>query len=118
MFSQQGCPYCDKMRTRILPNERVNDFFSKHFIMIESNIKGNLSVVSPNGKEMKEAEMAKSYRVRATPVFIFFDSKGEEALRLTGFLNSELFLKAGNFVVQGMHHKNISFFSYLKSNTQ
>ena len=44
MFSQHGCPFCEKMLERVIPDELVNRFFSRHFIMIESNVKGNLEV--------------------------------------------------------------------------
>jgi len=116
MFHQSGCPYCDKMRTRVFPDPKVEAYFSKNFVMIESNIKGNLDVVTPDGKPMSEVKMAKKYRIRATPVFMFFDTEGAQALRLTGFLNADLFVRAGTYVVDGIYKKpeKISFYRYLK----
>lgn len=116
MFHQAGCPYCDKMRSRVFPDPKVDGYFSKNFVMIESNIKGNLDVVSPTGKEMTESKMAKKFRIRATPVFVFYDTDGKQALRLTGFLNADLFVRAGAYVVDGVHKKpeKISFYRYLK----
>jgi thioredoxin-related protein len=116
MFHQAGCPYCDKMRTRVFPDPKVDGYYSKNFVMIESNIKGNLDVVTPDGKKMNEVDMAKKYRIRATPVFLYFDADGTEALRLTGFLDADLFVRAGNYVVEGINKKpgGISFYRYLK----
>ncbi|MEK9753667.1 MAG: thioredoxin family protein [Rhodospirillaceae bacterium] len=116
MFHQAGCPYCDKMRTRVFPDPKVDTYYSKNFVMIESNIKGNLDVVTPDGKKMNEVEMAKKYRIRATPVFLYLDPDGSEALRLTGFLDADLFIRAGSYVVDGIRKKpeKISFYRYLK----
>ncbi len=116
MFHQAGCPYCDKMRTRVFPDPKVDGYYGKNFVMIESNIKGNLDVVTPDGKQMNEVKMAKKYRIRATPVFLYFDTDGTEALRLTGFLDADLFVRAGTYVVDGIHKKpeKVSFYRYLK----
>lgn len=116
MFHQAGCPYCDKMRTRVFPDPKVDGYYSKNFVMIEQNIKGNLDVVTPKGENMTEAKMAKKYRIRATPVFLYFDKDGTEALRLTGFLDAELFVRAARYVVDEVHKRpeKTSFYRYLK----
>lgn len=114
MFHQDSCPYCDKMRSRVFPDAMVDAYYSKKFVMIEANIRGNLDVVAPNGKAMTERKLAESLRIRATPVFMYFDKSGKQALRLTGFLNAELFVRAGQYVADGVHEKKISFYRYLK----
>lgn len=113
MFHQTGCPYCDKMRSRVLPDPKVDAYYSKNFVMVESNIRGDLNVVSPDGEEMLEKELARKMRVRATPVFVFFDKKGKDVLRLTGFLDAERFNKAGRFVVDEVYKTKTSFYRYL-----
>jgi len=116
MFQQTGCPYCAKMRARVLPDPKVVDFYSKHFLLMYSNIRGDLPVVSPDGKAMTEKEMARKLRVRATPVFMFFEKDGSEALKVTGFLDAERFNKAGKFVLDGAHKNKTSFYRYLQTN--
>ena len=113
-FHQAGCPYCDKMRARVHPEPAVMDYFSKHFVMMESNIKGNLDVVMPDGAPANEVEFARKIRVRATPVFIFYDKDGSAALRTTGYLDEKQFLLAGKFVVDGVHKTGKSFFRYIQ----
>ena len=113
-FHQAGCPYCDKMRARVHPSAKVMDYFTKKFVMMESNIKGNLDVVMPDGTKGTERDFAKKIRVRATPVFIFYDKDGTAALRTTGFLDSERFYLAGKYVVEGVHKTGKSFFRYLQ----
>jgi len=114
MFHQIGCPYCDKMRVRVFPDPKVIAYYSKHFVMIESNIRGNLDVVAMDGETTTETKMARKLRVRATPVFLFLDKDGKEALRLTGFLDADLFVRAGRYVVDGVYRTDQSFYRYLK----
>lgn len=113
-FHQAGCPYCDKMRARVHPAPKVMEYFSKKFVMMECNIRGNLDIVMPDGTEGTERDFAKKLRVRATPVFAFYDKDGEMALRTTGFLDEEQFLMAGKYVVEGIHKTDKSFFKYLQ----
>ena len=113
-FHQAGCPYCDKMRARVHPAPSVMDYYSRNFVMIESNIKGNLDVVMPDGTETNEVGFARKLRVRATPVFMFFDKDGAQALRTTGYLDEQQFLLAGKYVVDGVHKTGKSFFRYIQ----
>jgi len=113
-FHQEGCPYCDKMRLRVLPDPKVSAFFEKNFYIIESNIKGSLPVVTPAGEEMSEKKFARKIRVRATPVFTFYGQDGKQALRTTGYLDPSRFLKAGEFVVNGAYKDGTSFYRYLR----
>lgn len=113
-FHQAGCPYCDKMRARVLPSSKVMAYFDDKFVMMESNIRGNLDIVMPDGTEGTERDFAKKVRVRATPVFIFYDQDGSPALRTTGFLDVDRFVLAGKFVAEGIHKTRKSFFRYLQ----
>jgi len=112
-FHQAGCPYCDKMRARVHPAAKVMDYFTDKFVMLESNIKGNLEVIMPDGTPGTERDFAKKARIRATPVFIFYDKDGTPALRTTGFLDVDKFLLAGKYVVEGVHKTKKSFYRYL-----
>ena len=113
-FHQAGCPYCDKMRARVHPSPTVVNYFEDNFVMMESNIRGNLDIVMPDGTEGTERDFAKKVRVRATPVFIFYDKDGSPALRTTGFLDAQRFMLAGKYVVEGVHKTKKSFFRYLQ----
>jgi thioredoxin-related protein len=113
-FKQAGCPYCDKMRVRVHPSAKVMEYFTDHFVMMESDIKGNLDVVMPDGTKGTERDFAKKIRVRATPVFVFYDKDGTTALRTTGFLDSKRFYLAGKYVVEGVHKTDKSFFRYVQ----
>lgn len=114
-FHQAGCPYCDKMRARVHPDPKVMDYFSQNFVMMESNIRGNLDVVTPDGQAVKESDFGRMERVRATPVFVFYDQDGSVALRTTGYLDVDRFYMAGKYVVEGVHKTGTSFYRYLQN---
>ncbi|MBL6931865.1 MAG: thioredoxin fold domain-containing protein [Rhodospirillales bacterium] len=113
-FHQAGCPYCDKMRARVHPSNKVMTYFEDKFVMMESNIRGNLDIVMPDGTQGTERDFAKKIRVRATPVYIFYDKDGTPALRTTGFLDEDRFMLAGKYVVEGVHKTKKSFFRYIQ----
>ncbi len=114
MFQQIGCPYCEKMRARVYPDPKVQKYYTKRFVLIESNIRGSLDVVSPQGKAMTEKKYARKNRVRATPTFIYFDKNGKQALKGTGFMDVSRFIKAGQYVVKGVYKSKTSFYRYLQ----
>jgi thioredoxin-related protein len=116
MFQQTGCPYCAKMHARVFPDPKVKEYYSDRFVMVQSNIRGDLPVVSPDGKTMTEKQLARSLRVRATPVFIYYDKKGNQALKVTGFMDAERFNKAGKYVADGVYKTKTSLYRYMLIN--
>ena len=113
-FHQLYCPYCDKMRTRVHPDPKVDAYFSKNFVMIECNIRGDLEVVTPSGKETTEKAFARKIRVRGTPVFIFYDKEGKPVLRTTGYLDVDRFYLAGKYVAEQVYKQDKSFYRYIQ----
>ena len=67
-----------------------------------------------DGTKGTERDFAKKLRVRATPVFIFYDKDGTSALRTTGYLDPNSFYLAGKYVVEGIYNTNKSFYRYLQ----
>lgn len=113
-FNQTGCPYCDMMRKRVFPAAKIVDYFSQHFVMIDSNIRGGLDVVMPDGSKGTERDLARKLRIRATPVIVFFDRQRKIALKTTGYLNVDLFYLAGKYVAENVYKTKKSFFRYVQ----
>jgi len=113
MFEQEGCPFCDKMRVVTFQDKRVKEFFTKHFYMIEIDIKGANPVIFFNGEEMTEKEIAHKFRVRATPHFVFFDHDGKIILSIPGYIPPKEFLLIGRYVAEGFY-KKMSFYKFKK----
>ena len=88
--------------------------FNINFVMMESNIKGNLEITMPDGTKGTERDFAKKLRIRATPVYIFYNIEGKQALRITGFFDEKSFFYAGKYVVEEMYNTKKSFYRYLQ----
>lgn len=115
MFSQNGCPYCDKMRKRVFPHPKVAAQYGEHFVMFEINIKGDLEVVSHDGEATTEKKYASKMRARATPLFVFYGKDGKDVLRLTGYQEPGIFMTAGRYVSSESYKDGTSFLSFVRS---
>lgn len=113
MFEMDECPFCHRMKTRVLNQSEVQDYFKQHFLIYTVDIEGDVEITDFQGNTMKEKDFAfKVHKVRATPVFGFFDLDGKMMTRFTGATNdAREFLWLGDFVVND-HYKKTNFSSY------
>ena len=113
MFEMDECPFCHRMKTRVLNQIEVQEYFKAHFLIYTVDIEGDVEITDFKGQPMKEKDFAfKQHKVRATPVFGFFDLDGNMVTRFTGATNSvEEFLWLGEFVVDE-HYKETNFSRY------
>lgn len=110
MFETNDCPWCERMKKTVLNQASVQDFYRKHFRVLTLNIEGDTPIVDFSGQEITEKEFSLNYnRIRATPVFMFFDLSGERAMRFTGTTKDpQEFLWLGEFVADG-HYQTGKF---------
>lgn len=103
MFEAEDCPWCAKMKATILNQVAVQDFYRKHFRILMMDINGAVPITDFSNKEMSQKDFAfKHNRVRATPVFAFFDLDGKLLTRYTGSTTDvQEFLWLGDYVVNG-----------------
>ena len=119
-FEMDDCPFCQRMQETILIEADVIAYFRQHFKNYRFNILGSSSFVDFDGTEFdSEKEMAeKKYRVRATPVMMFFDLDGKPIARYTGpTTTKEEFMLLGKYVVSGSY-KTMPFTRYKRTKTQ
>ena len=84
-FEQDECPFCHYMKHTVLNQPRVQAYYRERFLMFPVDIEGDVEIKDTHGKTMKQKDFAfKQNRVRATPVFIFYDLKGNPVFRFTG----------------------------------
>jgi len=113
MFTEPDCPWCHKMEATILNQKSIQDFYRNHFRILNIDTKGDTLMTNFDDQEIAEKDFSlKVHRVRATPVFLFFDLKGKVVMRYTGAApNIEEFMWLGEFVVNG-EFKNTKFTRY------
>ncbi len=113
MFDDADCPWCARMKATVLNQPVVQDYFRQHFRVLEVDKNGDVPITDFSGREMSQKDFAfKLHRVRATPVFVFFDTQGNVMYRYTGAAKDVgEFLLLGSFVVEG-HYKTTNFTAY------
>ncbi|WP_043754547.1 thioredoxin family protein [Imhoffiella purpurea] len=113
MFEMDECPFCHRMKADVLNRSEVQDYFKEHFLIFPLDIEGDVEVTDFDGTSMPQKDMAlKSYRVRATPVFAFFDLDGKLIAKYIGATrDADEFMLLGRYVVEG-HYKDMSFQKY------
>jgi thioredoxin-related protein len=114
MFEQEDCPFCHRMEQTILNQSAVQDYFRQHFLIFTIDIKSDNPMVDFKGKATTEKTYSALQRVRATPVFAFFDLHGNPTTRFTGAAKDvNEFLSLGRYVVEGAYQdKSLPFARY------
>lgn len=114
-FELDDCPFCHRMKETVLNQPEVQEYFRKHFLLYAIDIEGEVEMKDFSGetRTMKDWSFAGN-RVRATPVFQFYDLDGKPTARYTGATSTvEEFMWLGEYVVQGRYkEKEMSFTKY------
>jgi len=115
-FEMDECPFCHYMKTNVLNQPKVQEYYRKHFINIALDIEGDVEMINFNRQTTKQKDFAfKEHRVRATPVIAFFDLNGKRVHRHIGKTNGvDEFMLMGKYVVDGAY-KDMPFIRYKRS---
>jgi thioredoxin-related protein len=116
MFEMDECPFCHRMKTMVLNQPQVQDYFREHFLIFPVDVEGDIEVVDFQGNPDTQKDFAlKQFRVRATPVFAFFDLDGNLVARYTGATrDQEEFMLLGQYVVDEAY-KETTFTKYKRA---
>ncbi len=112
-FEMDECPFCHYMKTNVLNQSEVQEYYRKHFLLFAVDIEGDVEIINMQGKTVRQKDFAfKENRVRATPVFAFLDLDGKRIFRHTGKTSGvEEFMWMGEYVAEGIY-KKMSFSRY------
>lgn len=83
------CSHCNMMKTEVLTDQKVADFYNKNFICMWQDMESGDGI-----------NVRKKFNVRAFPVFLFLDKDGELLYTASGEI------KAGNFIKEGENALN------------
>jgi len=106
-FELDECPFCHRMKETVLNQPKVQEYFKKHFLNFSVDIEGDVEIVNFKGESKTQKDFAfKQNRVRATPVFAFYDLTGKKVVRYTGATSSvEEFMLLGEYFVSRSYEK-------------
>ncbi len=118
-FQMDDCPFCHRMKTTVLNQPEVQDYYRAHFRIFSVDVEGAVEITDFQGRQTTQQEFAfAQHRVRATPVFAFFNLDGELIARYTGPTRDVgEFLRLGEYVVDG-HYRTQSFASFKRDRSQ
>jgi thioredoxin-related protein len=118
MFEIDDCPFCLRMKQTVLNRSDVQDYFHAHFRILSVNAEVQAEMTDFAGQPVSQEDFAlKQCRVRATPVFAFFDLEGKPIKRgrLTGpTQDAEEFLLLGRYIVE-RRYERASFFRFRRA---
>ncbi len=112
MYELDDCPFCHRMKGTVLNRSEVQEYYRKHFLIFTVDTKGDTAMVDFKGKATTEKALSFENRVRATPVFAFYDLSGNQMTRYTGATkDAQEFLLLGRYVVEDAY-KAMPFAKY------
>lgn len=114
-FEMDECPFCHRMKTTVLNQPKVMAYLKKHFLIFSIDIEGDIEMTDFSGQEMTMKDFSfKHNRVRATPVFAFYDLKGKKVTKYTGPTSGvEEMMWLAEYVVS-KEYNNLRFTKYKK----
>ncbi len=106
-FEMDECPFCHYMKNTVLNQPEVQEFYRERFLIFAVDIEGDIEIKNFKGEPMKQKDFAfKENRVRATPVFAFFDLDGNRVHRHIGKTSGvDEFLLMGQYVASGAYEQ-------------
>lgn len=112
-FHQNGCPYCAKLISDNFSNKQTVDYMQKHIAPIDMNMWGDKEVTGTDGKTYTEKSWSAANKVWFTPTILFYDEKGNIALRINGYYPPEKFMHVLRYVAE-KKETQMSFADYYK----
>lgn len=118
-FEMDECPFCHRMKETVLNQPQVQAYYKQHFLIFPVDIEGDIAITDFAGNSTTEKDFAfREHRVRATPVFMFFDLDGNSVARYTGATaDVREFMWLGEYVAEGVY-KDMPFTRYKRERRQ
>ncbi len=105
-FEIDSCPFCIRMKRRLLSRPEVQELFGKAFLRYSVDVEGDVEITDFQGKTMRQKDFSLDHRVRGTPTMIFYDLEGKEVTRYVGAIDRvDDLLLLGEYVTEEVYRK-------------
>lgn len=111
-YGQKYCAYCKAFLKHDLEKKDIQTYLRKHFDIVGVDIHGFREVTGMDGEVLSESAFSRKQQINFTPSLVFYNTDGEEALRLRGYYPPYRFRAAMEFVAD-KHYSNENFRDYL-----
>ncbi len=107
-----GCGECEKVKTTLLKDPAVQQYYREHFRNLSINVDETGSIIDFKGRKTTGGEFASTNRVAALPTFIFYDHQGYPVSRFVGAAkDTGEFLSLGRYVAEAAYEQ-VPFSAY------
>ena len=111
-FGQKFCPYCKAHLENNWGQSDIIKYTKKNFDVIAINVKGQRPVIDIDGKSYTEKTFSALKKTNFTPSILFYNTKGQEILRLRGYRPPYQFRAALEYIADG-HYEKEAFRTYM-----
>lgn len=111
-FGQKFCPYCKAHLENNWEQDDIVNYTQKNFDVIAINVKGQRPVIDIDGKTYTEKSFSALKKTNFTPSILFYNTKGQEVLRLRGYRPPYQFRAALEYVAD-QHYNKETFRNYM-----
>lgn len=111
-FGQKFCPYCKAHLEKNWGQDDIVKYTKKNFDVIAINVKGQRPVLDIDGKTYTEKTFSAFKKTNFTPSILFYNTKGQEVLRLRGYRPPYQFRAALEYVAD-KHYLKEPFRNYM-----
>lgn len=99
-FGQKRCSYCEKFIKVNLEAPDIHNYLQQHFDVIPVDIWGVDELTTLDGDELTERDYSVFENTNFTPSLIFYNSDGQQVLKLRGLYPPYKFRAAMKYVVE------------------
>jgi thioredoxin-related protein len=111
-FGQKYCPYCKAHMKNNWEQSDIVRYTHKNFDVVAVDVKGQRQIVDIDGKTYTEKTFSALKKTNFTPSILFYNTLGQEVLRLRGYRPPYQFRAALEYVADA-HYKKESFRNYM-----
>jgi len=111
-FGRKDCAYCKSLLETNWGDPAIEKFTRKNFNVIAIDVRGDRKVTDFNGTSWSEKDFSSLKRTNFTPSLLFYNHKGQLALKLPGYRPKYQFRAALEYVADA-HYQREPFRQYL-----
>lgn len=113
IFAGKECDTCDELFNDIFKRKELT-YSMVGLDVAQANPEDEANIQTPDGKEMKMAEWAKTLDIQYSPSLVFFDTSGKEVFRTEAYLKAFHIHGALDYVATGAYQSQPEFQRYLQ----
>jgi thioredoxin-related protein len=116
-FEQASCLECDTLHEKVLTDPSTRSKVEQ-FLSVQLDIWSDMPVTTPAGRDTTVREWAQSLGVAYAPSIVFFDTTGQEVMRMEAFLKTFHTQGVMAYVLEKGYESEPSFQRYLSARAE